>query len=398
MHFLSLLACLLVVTPFTIASDAQKDFNLKPFKIDLTGKIPRLRSLVNNTRLPDKALDPNAGQEKGIELDFLHELQSDYFSHFVVLIKGQSVHFVHQKSEDPNAIPLIFLHGWPPGSFYEFLPVINPLTESSTSASGKTVSYNVVVPSLPGFVFSSAPPANWTVDDTTRIFNMLMTDVLGYSTYAVHGSDWGSVMAYSLYSSFNTTVRAAHFVFLPFPPPSAEDIAAKNITLYDIQKVTEHRVIEFNAIGNGYFIEQSTKPNDIGLALYDNPVGQLAWIAGKIKLWSDPRAGTSPSVLDNTVILTSVSLYYLTDPSLSSVWIYAQNANAFETAYAKAPTDAPLLFSQYEYSVLSPEEYVAEVGNLVSYNVHDFGGHFPGLDNPPALIDDLRDIGLYFQA
>ncbi|KAJ7310966.1 Alpha/Beta hydrolase protein, partial [Mycena albidolilacea] len=386
------------------------DFNLKPFKIDLTGEIPRLRSLVNNARLPDKALDPDAGQEKGIELDFLRELQSDWltnfdwkvqqaelnnFSHFTALIEGQTVHFLHQKSEDPNAIPLILLHGWP-GSFHEFLPVINPLTKSSTSASGKTVSYNVVVPSLPGFVFSSAPPANWTVDDTARIFNTLMTDVLGYSTYAVHGTDWGSVVAYSLYISFNTTVRAAHFVFLPFPPPSAEDIAAKNITLSDIQKVTEHRVIEFNAIGNGYFIEQSTKPNDIGLALYDNPVGQLAWIAGKIKLWSDPRAGTSPSVLDNTAILTSVSLYYLTDSFLSSVWIYAQNANAFKTVYTKAPTDAPLLFSLYEYNVLWPEEYVAEVGNLVSYNVHDFGGHFPGLDNPPALIDDLRDIGLYF--
>ncbi|KAJ7301974.1 Alpha/Beta hydrolase protein [Mycena albidolilacea] len=413
MRSLSLLACLLVVTPFTIASDAQKNFDLKPFKIDLTGEIPRLRSLVNNTRLPDKALDPDAGQEKGIELDILRELQSDWlknfdwkvqqtelnnFSHFTALIEGQSVHFVHQKSEDPNAIPLILLHGWP-GSFHEFLPVINPLTESSTSASGKTVSYNVVVPSLPGFVFSSAPPANWTVDDTARIFNTLMTDVLGYSTYAVHGTDWGSVVAYSLYSSFNTTVRAAHFVFLPFLPPSAEDIAANNITLSDIQKVTEHRVIEFNAIGNGYLIEQRTKPNDIGLALYDNPVGQLAWIAGKIKLWSDPRAGTSPSVLDNTAILTSVSLYCLTDSFLSSVWIYAQNADALKTVYTKAPTDAPLLFSQYEYNVgLWPEEYVAKVGNLVSYNVHDFGGHFPGLDNPPALIDDLRDIGLYFEA
>ncbi|KAJ7857088.1 Alpha/Beta hydrolase protein [Mycena olivaceomarginata] len=413
MRSLRLFACLLVVTPFTIASDAQKDFDLKPFKIDLTGEIPRLRSLVNNTRLPDKALDPDAGQEKGIELDFLRELQSDWltnfdwkvqqtelnnFSHLTALIEGQSVHFVHQKSEDPNAIPLILLHGWP-GSFHEFLPVINPLTESSTSASGKTVSYNVVVPSLPGFVFSSAPPANWTVDDTARIFNTLMTDVLGYSTYAVHGTDWGSVVAYSLYSSFNTTVRAAHFVFLPFLPPSAEDIAANNITLSDIQKVTEHRFIEFNAIGNGYLIEQSTKPNDIGLALYDNPVGQLAWIAGKIKLWSDPRAGTSPSVLDDTAILTSVSLYCLTDSFLSSVWIYAQNANALKTVYTKAPTDAPLLFSQYEYNTgLWPEEYVAEVGNLVSYNVHDFGGHFPGLDNPPALIDDLRDIGLYFEA
>ncbi|KAJ7883255.1 Alpha/Beta hydrolase protein [Mycena leptocephala] len=385
---------------------------LAPFKIDLSGEIPRLKSLVKNTRLPSAALYPDAGQEKGVELDFLRELQTEWltdydweaqqaklnqFAQFTSVIEGQTVHFVHEKSEDPAAIPIILLHGWP-GSFDEFSPVIKPLTQSSTSASGKRVSYNVVVPSLPGFVFSSAPPVNWTVDDTARIFNTLMTEVLGYPTYVVHGTDWGSAVAYSLYGSFNTTVRAVHLVFLPVLPPSPEEIAANNITLSDIQKVAEQSTIEWGTTGNGYLLEQSTKPNDIGLALYDNPVGQLAWIGGKFKFWSDPRAGTPPSVLDHTAILTTVSLYYLTESFLSSVWIYAQNPNGFTTVYTKAPTDAPLLFSQFEYNILWPEEYVAKVGNLVSYKVHDFGGHFSGLDNPPALIEDIREMGKYFTA
>ncbi|KAJ7124413.1 Alpha/Beta hydrolase protein [Mycena epipterygia] len=383
-------------------------FKLKPFTIDLSSEIPRLKALVNNTRLPTKALYPSAGQDKGIELDFLDELRTDWlqnfdwetqqaelnaFSHYTAVIEGQTVHFIHEKSTNPNAIPVILLHGWP-GSFQEFLPIIKPLTETSGN-----VSFNVIVPSLPGFVFSSAPPINWTVDDTARIFNTLMTEVLGYPTYTVHGTDWGSAVAYSLYSSFNTTVRAGHFVFIPFFPPSAQEIAASNITLSSGQNVTEHRFTKWSTIGNAYFMEQETKPNDIGLALYDNPVGQLAWIGGKIKLWSDPRAGTPPSVLNSTAILTSVSLYYLTNSFLSSVWIYEQNPNGFRPVYTKAATDAPMLFSQYEYNIgYWPEEYVAKVGNLVSYKFQTFGGHFAGLDNPPASIEDIREMAAHFKA
>ncbi|KAJ7239609.1 Alpha/Beta hydrolase protein [Mycena haematopus] len=408
----NLIARLTIATPFVAAlagassSSINNPFNLKPFTVNLTAEIPHFKTLVENTRLPTKALYP-VGPDQGIELDVLRQLKTEWvttfdwekqqsefnqFSHFTAVIEGQSVHFVHEKSTESDAIPVILLHGWP-GSFHEFLPVIEPLTQSSTIA-GKKVSYNVVVPSLPGFVFSSAPPLNWTVDDTARIFNTLMTEVLGYSTYTIHGTDWGSAVAYSLYSSFNTTVRAAHFVFLPFSPPSAEELAENNITLSALQEVTEQRQANFTY---GYLTEQSTKPNDIGLALYDNPVGQLAWIAGNIKLWSDPRAGTPPSVLNNTAILTSVSLYYLTNSFLSSVWIYAQNS--LKTVYTKAPTDAPLLFTQYEYNVaVWPQEYVAKVGNLVSYTVHDFGGHFAGLDNPPALIEDIRNMAQYFKA
>ncbi|KAJ7468280.1 Alpha/Beta hydrolase protein [Mycena galericulata] len=396
----------------TITSAVNSSFDVKPFRIDLGSEIPHLVSLVQNTRLPATALYPTAGDDQGLELDVLRELKTDWLEHFdwatqqeelnglsqyTAVIEGLTVHFVHQESQEADAIPVILLHGWS-GSFHEFSPVIKPLTQPWTSPTGKRVSYNVVVPSLPGFLFSSPPPLNWTLDDTARVFNTLMTEALGYSAYAVHGTDFGSGVGYSLYNSFNTTVRAAQFVFLPFLPPSPEQIAANNITLSAVQNVTEQRATQWITTNVGYDIEQTTKPNDIGLALYDSPVGQLAWIGSNIKRSADPRAGTPPSVLNNTAILTAVSLYYLTNSFLSSVWIYAQNPNWFHTEYTKALTDAPLLFSQYEYNPgLWPEEYVAKVGNLVSYQVHDFGGHSPGLDNPPALISDIREMGIYFE-
>ncbi|KAJ6588189.1 Alpha/Beta hydrolase protein [Mycena capillaripes] len=352
MSFLGHFSTPVSTTALARANTTSNNFDVKAFKIDLTDEIPRLKSLVKNSR---------------VELDVLQELRTDWLIRFdweaqqaelnhssLLLLKDKLCIFLHEKSKSADAIPVILLHGWPgeffclPRSFYEFLPVIKPLTQSS----GKEVSYNVVVPSLPGFIFSSAPPANWTVDDTARIFNTLMTEVLGYSTYAVHSTDWGSAVGYRLYGSFNTTVRAAHFVFLPLFPPSAQEIAENNITLSDIQNPL-----------NG--------PNDVGLALYDNPVGQLAWIGGKFKQDSDPRAGTPPSVLDNTAILMSVSLYFLTESFLSSVWIYAQNPNSFSGRTRKPPRMHPYF--------------------------HDFGGHWPGLDDPPALIEDIREMGLYFK-
>ncbi|KAF7342274.1 putative epoxide hydrolase [Mycena venus] len=397
-HNLACLFTTIFVTLVNAISRSTDGFDLKPFTINLSSRVPRLMTLVNNTRLPEKPLY-TVDQQKGIELDVLRDLHSEWlhnfdwetqqaqlneFSHYTAVIEGQTVHFIHETSGDPDAIPVILVHGWP-GSFQEFLPIIRALTQSSTSATGAKLSFNVVVPSLPGFVFSSAPPLDWTVDDTARIFNTLMTEVLGYSTYALHGTDWGSAVAYSLYSSFNTTVRAAHFVWVNFVPPTQQELVDKNITLSPGEKITEHRGTDWATIGQGYLNEQTTKPNDIGYSLYDSP-------------GPTPRAGTPPSVLTNTAILTSISLYYLTDSFLSALWMYALNANGFPSEYTKAPTDAPMLFTQYQYNVgFWPEQYIAKVGNLVSYKFNDFGGHFAGLENPPALIEDIRELGAHFK-
>ncbi|KAI5460231.1 Alpha/Beta hydrolase protein [Mariannaea sp. PMI_226] len=387
-------------------------FNLQPFVINLSREVPRMLNLVKNTRLPDQEEYAGVGSSAGIALDTLKQLQTKWtttfdwnkeqhalnkYNHFTAQIENLTIHFIHQRSRDPNAIPLLLNHGWP-GSFLEFLPVINSLTEKAVTSTGKPVSFHVVVPSLPGFTFSSAPPANWTVDDTGRVFNTLMTEVLGYKTFATFGTDFGAGPAYSLYDNFNTSTRAAHFAFLPFFPLGPDQLASQNITLLSpLEQAEERNLINWVATGNAYFAEQATKPNTIGLALQDNPVGQLAWMGEKFISWSDPRAGMPPSVLKSSEILLSTSIYYLTHSFLSSVYIYFQNPNGFKTTYTKARTDAPLLFSAFQYNIAFwPQALVEQVGNLVMYKNHDFGGHFPGLDNPPALIEDLREIGNYW--
>ncbi|KAL6857303.1 Alpha/Beta hydrolase protein [Trichoderma novae-zelandiae] len=383
------------------------NYELKPFSLNLDSRVPRMLELIKGTQLPDAPEYPGLSPDAGIPLSTLKSLRTEWlttfswkneqaainkYPQFTAEIEGLTIHFVHQKSSAPDAIPLILFHGWP-GSFLEFLPLVKDLTNEAKTPTGKSVAFDVIIPNLPGYGPSSAPPADWTTADTARIFNTLMTDVLGYKTYAAHGTDWGCSVAYHLYSSYNTTVRAAQLVFLPFFPYTPDQLSDAGIALDELEQFEEESFMEWYASGQGYFQEQSTKPNTIGLALYDNPVGQLAWIGEKFLNWSDPRAGTGPSVLTHKEILTAVSLYYLTKSFNSAGFIYYQNQNGFATAYTKAQTDAPLLFSSFKYNVAFwPPALVKRAGNLAVYNNHDFGGHFPSLDNPPAMIADLREI------
>lgn len=189
------------------------------------------------------------------------------YPQFTAEIEGLTVHFIHQKSGAPNAIPLILFHGWP-GSFLEFLPLVSELTGKGKTTKGKSVSFDVIIPSLPGFGPSSAPPANWTVKDSARIFNTLMTDVLGYKTFATHGTDWGSAVAYSLYSLFNTTVRASQLVFLPFFPWTPDQLAAGGIKLDALEQFEEQGFVEWYTNGQAYFEQESTR-----VSRAKNPVG-----------------------------------------------------------------------------------------------------------------------------
>ncbi|TGO18995.1 hypothetical protein BTUL_0006g00280 [Botrytis tulipae] len=355
---------------------------VKDFEINLEPH--RMLQLVSQTQLPAVEEYPGLGGSLGIDLRY---------NHYTTTIEGLTIHFVHHKSSEQNAIPLILNHGWP-GTFMDFLPVIDPLTTASSISNKTSASFHVVVPSLPGYAFSSAPPATWTLNDTARIFNTLMTDVLGYETYAAHGSDFGSNVAYNLYNNFNKSVRAVHLTGIPILPLSPVEFLKYNITLDADEEFQENLVLRFNT---GYVIEQSTKTNTIGLALHDNPIAQVSWMAEKYISWSDPQAGTSPSVLTHNEILRQVSLYFLTKSFISSIFTYPQNTDAYSSSYSKAQTDAPMLFSSFKYSgAFWTEKVVSWAGNLVTYNYHNFGGHFPGLDNPPALVDDIRQVGNYW--
>lgn len=171
------------------------------------------------------------------------------------------MHFIHEKSRDPSAIPLLICHGWPGSSFLEFEPVFKPLAQVAnvTGPDGiRPVSFNIVAPSLPGFAFSSTAPANWTLDDTARVYNTLMTKVLGYPKFAVHGTAHGAAVAYTLYEDYNVTTHAAHFSFIPFFPPTAEDVSEMNITLTSLEEFMLKRSDDWARTGNAYYLLQLT--------------------------------------------------------------------------------------------------------------------------------------------
>jgi hypothetical protein len=172
-----------------------------------------------------------------------------------------------------------------------------------------------------------------------------------------------------LYTGYQENVKAAHFAFVPFWPHSAARIAAENITLTPFEQEGANRTQTWVVSDSSYYLEQTYRPNTIGLALLDNPVGQLAWMAEKIIEWSDPDRSAPNTITDNT-ILTSVSLYYLTCTFLSSVWIYSRGS--FSRDYNVTRPSTPMGFSAFRWDTAQwPREFVAKVGNLTVYNGMD---------------------------
>lgn len=177
-------------------------------------------------------------------------------NHYETTIEGLRIHFVHHKSSEPDAIPLIALHGWP-GSFMELTPLIPRLTKSPKGQHEPI--FDLVIPSLIGYGLSSPAPDGWNTTDSARVFNTLMTKVLGYEKYAVHGTDWGAAVAYQMYTNFNESNRAAHFTFIPFTPQSEVQLEERNITLTEGEKFQLHRSNDWVSGGSAYFNLQQTK-------------------------------------------------------------------------------------------------------------------------------------------
>ncbi|KAJ1302233.1 hypothetical protein OPQ81_001054 [Rhizoctonia solani] len=394
---------------FLAFSFITQGYEVKPFKINLSSRVPHLKELVNLTKLPATSVLGKAGA--GVDLTWLKDRQKDWigefnwdkeqtlmnkFNHSTVDIGNMTVHFIHQRSPNPNAIPLILSHGWP-GSFYEFHEVISPLSNPEGKSN---TSFHVIVPSLPGFGFTTPAPPGWTLNNTAALFDTLVTDVLGYQSYTAVGGDWGSLVTWALHTNHANHVKAVLYTgLIPQSAPSYSDLksdprfADKVDGLTEGQKQRLQNNALFNTDLNGYFIEQSTRPATIGLALYDNPIGQLAWIGEKYIGFSDPLLGTPPSTINNNTILTAISLYYLSRTFETAANTYYQNQGNFAPGLKHAANRVPMGFAEYRYELqYYPEFYLQEVGNLVFHSVHERGGHFGALDNPPAYLEDLRTM------
>ncbi|KAF2083691.1 alpha/beta-hydrolase [Saccharata proteae CBS 121410] len=346
-------------------------------------EVERMYRKLRDTRLPTSPIVPDAGEDYGAPLDWAHRLYNlwanEYdwnvaakeissWHHYKTTLENLDIHFLHERadvSKDTKAIPLLLVHGWP-GSFYEFSRVIKPLTHPNFA---DVPTFNVVVPSLPGFCWSQAGPRGWTLQDTARIFDALMQR-LGYTSYVAQGGDWGHWVVRELGARYNAC-KAVHTNMCPSEPPPATAPNAR-------EKMAEERMKWF--IGRpgmethmGYAIEMRTRPQTLGIALSDNPVGIMMWIGEKYNEITDPNLGGLQDAEFNNRLITTLCLYFFTSPSvMTSMLCYYENVrhedyNEFNLRQENYIT-CPMGFSSFRWDI-SPtsERAVARTGNLKWY-------------------------------
>jgi pimeloyl-ACP methyl ester carboxylesterase len=343
-----------------------------------------LQRRLAQARLPDQI--EGSGWQYGIATDYLRELL-DYWrdgydwraqearlnqlEHFRTEIDGASIHFVHARSEHDDALPVLLMHGWP-GSIVEFLDAIPRLTDE----------LHVVAPSLPGYGFSGPTRARgW---DPWRVAGALgeLMGRLGYVRYGAQGGDWGAQVATRIGALDPEHCAAIHLNMVIADPPEEE------VPLGDTEKADLAAMARFRREEAGYAAEQGTKPQTLGAALNDSPVGLLAWIVEKFRAWSDCD-GDPERAFTRDQLLTNVMAYWVTGTVTSSMRLYWELVHAERGApdYVGVPTGV----ARYPREVFRfPRAWIERRYNVTYWNELPRGGHFAAMEQPAIFADDVQ--------
>ncbi len=366
-------------------------------------------------RIPDEALDDlsrrlaatrwppsvdGVGWDEGTDVGWLRELctywaerfdwraQESYlneFRHQICRIDGLDVHFVHERGQGPDPIPLILTHGWP-STFYEFHKLIGPLTNPAAYGGDPRDCFDVVVPSLPGYGFSSAPThPGVSTGRIAELWVRLMSE-LGYGRFASHGGDWGSAVTSALGMNHADRMIALHFTMVS-PPIDPHRLTGKHREWWD--RLQAYRDQEW-----GYVHLQRTKPQTPAFALTDSPAGLAAWILEKWWRWSDVADGTGQRdllrVYTADELLTTVALYWFTETIGPSMRLYRETFAPGSAFRWDSRIEVPCGVTAFRDPNAPPRELIEPWLDLQHYAQVDRGGHFPALENPDALIEELR--------
>lgn len=304
---------------------------------------------------------------------------------FTTEIDGQNIHFIHVKSVEKNATPLLLIHGWP-GSVVEFLDVIGPLTNPVAHGGKAEDAFDVVVPSLPGFGFSGPTrEAGWNNVRIGKAFIELM-DRLGYQRFGVQGGDAGAIIGPEIgrlapERIIGVHLNAATMGFIPFGPVSPEEIA----TFTDSEKVRLQRVQRFMAEHFGFNVMQSSRPQSLAYGISDSPAGLLAWISELFTSFGD-RVDAVP--MDK--FLTNFMIYWFTGTAASSIRLYYENAHDPEAWSPKANSGVPTGVAVFGFDEVPIRRYGESSNTIVRWNEFDVGGHYAVLEVPDVWVGDVR--------
>jgi pimeloyl-ACP methyl ester carboxylesterase len=314
------------------------------------------------------------------------EAELNRFPQFRTTVSGGGdeplgIHFIHARSPEPNALPLVLTHGWP-GSTVEFMKVIGPLTDPVAHGGDPADAFHVVAPSLPGFGFSDKPArTGWTVDRIGTAWDELMVRV-GYDRYVAQGGDWGSSVTTRI-GAQNLGHCAAIHVNMPVAFPAPEDLA-------DLSPAEQQSLGKFQHYQDqeaGYSKQQSTRPQTVGYGLVDSPSGQAAWILEKFWAWTD-NEGHPEDALGRDELLDNVMLYWLNATGASSARLYWESFAAF----AGTTVSIPAGVSQFPKEILTTSRRWAEriYTDIIHWNELDRGGHFAAFEEPDLFVDEIR--------
>ena len=368
---------------------------IQPFTIDIPDK--RLAAIMAKVKAYDWSQLPDAGGwSSGVGVEDLKRLarywESDYdwrkaerrlnaLSNFKTDIEGERIHFVHVKG-DGSKPPLLLLHGWP-GSFLEFERLLEPLASDG---------HDVVVPSLPGFAFSNPITGIIGPRRAGELMHGLMTKLFGDQRYIVQGGDWGAHIASWMAYTRPEPLLGFHINMVSI---YAEDATPKTAADKDLLA----RRAKILDLETGYNHEQETRPQTLGVALADSPVGTAGWILEKFGAWADlpKRADGSPDLwsrFSEEDLLTNIMLYIAPSATVTATWIYrGKRLERSSTFPAGAQVKAPMGVAAFPDPVFipTPRAFAEKTySNIVHWSDMPRGGHFAALEEPQLMLEDLR--------
>ncbi|MEU9414447.1 epoxide hydrolase family protein [Streptomyces sp. NPDC048272] len=371
-------------------NSSNTDARIRPFRIDVAQEeIDDLRARLARTRWGSEI--PGVGWSRGVPTGYLKglaaywadgfdwrkaEAELNEFPQFTTGIDGQNIHFLHVRSQNPAAVPLLLVHDWP-CSFVQFVEVIRPLTRN----------FHVIVTSTPGTGFSGPlAEAGWNTGRVAGAFVELMAR-LGYDTYGAQGTGGGAWIALEMGRQAPDRVIGVHVNGL-ITFPSGDPAECDGLTGPERERLA--RLERFQQDKMGFNAIQSTRPQTLAYGLHDSPVGQLAWIAEKFKEWTDPAAELPEDAVGRDRLLTNISVYWFTGTAGSSANLYYEAAHDPGAWAPKPRGTVPTGVAVVLDTDIAIRRFAERDHNVTHWTELEQGGNFLALEQPEAFVTDVR--------
>ena len=374
---------------------------VKPFKVNISEKT--IEDIYNKVKkYPWAKMSNINGWDHGTNFSYIKEISKYWvddfnwkkqekninkFSNFKTKVEGADIHFIKEKGSGSNPMPLLIMHGWP-GSIVEFIHIIEKLAHPEKFGGKEEDAFDVIIPSLPGFGFSSKPKAPMGPRKMAGIFNKLMTENLRYKNYIAQGGDWGATISNWLGHDHFKSCKGIHINCLTMRHLNGPETKE--------EKDWEAKFVKDQIMQDGYRTQQATKPQTLSYAMIDSPVGVAAWILEKFYFWSDLKNNNIESVYSKDFLLTNIMIYIITNTFNTASWIYygrrEEGGRFFANDFHRieVPTAAALFPS--EMSEWPPKSYVDRLFNIKRWTKMPKGGHFAALEQPELLINDIVEF------